>query len=72
MPGTVAHLGGIAQALVDELGPRLPEAQVRHTLLGHFQRGGVPTTFDRVLVTRIGVAATQALDDAVLGITIAL
>ncbi|MFN7695826.1 MAG: 6-phosphofructokinase [Burkholderiales bacterium] len=72
LPGTVAHPGGIAQALVDELGPRLPETQVRHTLLGHFQRGSVPTTIDRVLATRIGVAAAQALDDAVFGITIAL
>ena len=45
---------------------------MRHTLLGHFQRGSVPTTIDRVLATRIGVAAAQALDDAVFGITIAL
>lgn len=72
LPGGVARLGGVAGALVDELGPRLPETEVRHTLLGHLQRGGVPTTFDRVLATRFGVAAARALEEGVFGITIAL
>ncbi len=72
LPGGVARLGGIGQALVDELGARLPETEVRHTLLGHLQRGGAPTPYDRVLATRFGVAAGQALRDGMFGITIAL
>lgn len=72
LPGGVARLGGIGQVLVDELGPRLPQTEVRHTLLGHLQRGGAPTPYDRVLATRFGVAAAQALSEGVTGITIAL
>jgi 6-phosphofructokinase 1 len=72
LPGGVARLGGIGQALVEELSPRLTETEVRCTLLGHLQRGGVPTTYDRVLATRFGVAAAQALRDGAFGITVAL
>jgi 6-phosphofructokinase len=32
------------------------------TILGHVQRGGVPSAFDRLLATRLGAAATTALD----------
>src|SRR5512145_3082822 len=35
--------------------------QVRVTILGHVQRGGRPTAFDRLLATRFGVSAVQAL-----------
>jgi 6-phosphofructokinase 1 len=36
-------------------------------LLGHVQRGGTPTAFDRVLSTRFGVAATDAVHDGAWG-----
>lgn len=72
LPGGVARLGGIGQALVEELSPRLPDTEVRCTLLGHLQRGGAPTAYDRVLSTRFGVAAAEALEAGAFGITIAL
>ncbi|MGM9749130.1 MAG: 6-phosphofructokinase [Candidatus Cryptobacteroides sp.] len=40
-----------------------PEYDVRVTILGHLQRGGVPTAFDRILASRLGVAAIEALKD---------
>jgi 6-phosphofructokinase len=70
--GGVARLGGVAQALTHELDQRLGGTEVRATLLGHLQRGGAPTAFDRVLSTRFGVAAAQALRDRAFGHTIAL
>jgi 6-phosphofructokinase 1 len=35
--------------------------ELRATILGHVQRGGVPTAFDRILATRLGAAATECL-----------
>ena len=35
--------------------------ELRATILGHVQRGGTPTAFDRLLATRLGVAAMEAL-----------
>lgn len=52
------RLGGVAQALQQRLAPALG-SEVRHTLLGHVQRGGSPTAFDRVLATRFGYHAAQ-------------
>ena len=40
-----------------------PEYDVRVTILGHLQRGGSPTAFDRVLASRLGVSAVEALLD---------
>ncbi|MCL2073315.1 MAG: 6-phosphofructokinase [Marinilabiliaceae bacterium] len=40
-----------------------PEYDVRVTILGHVQRGGSPSAFDRVMATRMGIAAVQALID---------
>lgn len=52
------RLGGVAHALREALQPRL-QSEVRATVLGHVQRGGVPTPFDRVLATHYGCAAAQ-------------
>jgi ATP-dependent phosphofructokinase / diphosphate-dependent phosphofructokinase len=57
-----ARLGGIGVALEGEL-ERITGYESRVTILGHVQRGGTPVAFDRVLATRFGVAAM----DAVLG-----
>lgn len=54
--GHLARLGGAAQALADELKTRVPH-EIRVTVLGHLQRGGSPSAFDRVLGTRFGVEA---------------
>jgi len=59
-PGAV-RLGGIGHALEAALQP-LIDVEVRTTVLGHLQRGGTPTAFDRVLATRLGVHAAQLLE----------
>jgi len=42
------------------------------TILGHVQRGGTPTAYDRVLATRFGVAALDAVSDGAFGQMVAL
>jgi phosphofructokinase-like protein len=54
-----ARLGGIGQLLEVEIGERTG-FESRATVLGHIQRGGTPTAFDRVLATRLGAAAIDA------------
>jgi ATP-dependent phosphofructokinase / diphosphate-dependent phosphofructokinase len=54
------RLGGVAHALQSQLQPLL-QSEVRATVLGHTQRGGSPTAFDRVLATRFGFHAAQLL-----------
>jgi 6-phosphofructokinase len=44
----------------------------RVTILGHVQRGGTPTAFDRVLATRYGIAAIEAVHDEAFGQMVAL
>lgn len=46
--------------------------EVRTTILGHIQRGGSPTAFDRILATRLGVAAVEALANGEKGVMVAL
>ncbi len=55
------RLGGVAQLLQHRLQPQLGGAEVRATLLGHVQRGGTPTAYDRVLATQFGWHAAQLL-----------
>ncbi|MFZ0042613.1 MAG: 6-phosphofructokinase [Solirubrobacteraceae bacterium] len=53
------RLGGIGQLLEREIEARTG-FETRATVLGHVQRGGTPTAFDRVLATRLGLAAIEA------------
>jgi len=53
------RLGGIALLLEQQL-QDLTGIETRATVLGHIQRGGEPTAFDRVLATRLGMAAVRA------------
>jgi 6-phosphofructokinase 1 len=53
------RLGGIGQQLEREI-ERRTGFETRATVLGHVQRGGTPTAFDRVLATRLGLAAIEA------------
>lgn len=46
--------------------------EVRTTILGHIQRGGSPTAFDRILATRFGVAAVEALARGESGVMVGL
>lgn len=54
--GEQPRLGGLAHQLEAALALRLP-CEVRATVLGHLQRGGTPTPFDRVLATQLGFEA---------------
>jgi 6-phosphofructokinase 1 len=56
-----ARLGGIAHWLEGEIESRTGK-EARATVLGHVQRGGTPTAFDRVLATRFGLHAIDAVD----------
>ena len=62
---------GIGQVIGDEIKKRLGH-DVRTTTLGHIQRGGTPTAFDRVLATRYGVHAARACHDNDFGKCVAL
>jgi len=55
------RLGGIAHWLESEIERRTGK-EARATVLGHVQRGGTPTAFDRVLATRFGLHAIDAVD----------
>ena len=65
------RLGGIANVLAEEIEQRTGY-ETRVTILGHVQRGGTPTAFDRVLATRFGVAAIDAVHDRAFGQMVAL
>ena len=66
-----ARLGGIAHRIAAEIRSRT-SFETRVTLLGHVQRGGTPTAFDRVLATRFGVAAAAAAEEGDFGTMSAL
>jgi 6-phosphofructokinase 1 len=55
------RLGGVGDRIGREIESRTGY-ETRTTVLGHIQRGGTPTAFDRVLATRFGVAAIDAAD----------
>jgi 6-phosphofructokinase 1 len=65
------RLGGVGHWLQQQLQPRV-DSEVRTTLLGHVQRGGTPTAFDRVLATRFGVAAARLVQQGRFGHMVAL
>ncbi|MCY4666195.1 MAG: ATP-dependent 6-phosphofructokinase [Acidimicrobiaceae bacterium] len=65
------RLGGIANVIAAGVEARTG-FETRVTILGHVQRGGSPTPFDRVLATRFGVAAIDAVHDGRFGHMVAL
>jgi 6-phosphofructokinase 1 len=65
------RLGGIGQTLEREIEDRTG-FETRATVLGHVQRGGTPTAFDRVLATRLGLAAIDAAHAGAWGAMTAL
>lgn len=56
------NVGG-AEQIASEIMVKYPEYDVRVNVLGHIQRGGSPSAFDRFLASRLGVAAVDALID---------
>ncbi|HEV7825749.1 MAG TPA: 6-phosphofructokinase [Mycobacteriales bacterium] len=65
------RLGGIGQWLAGELEERVGR-ETRTVVLGHLQRGGTPTAYDRVLATRFGLHAIDAAHEADWGKMVAL
>ncbi len=65
------RLGGIGQVLEREIEARTG-FESRQTVLGHVQRGGTPTAYDRILATRFGLHAIDAVHEGVSGVMVAL
>lgn len=65
------RLGGIAEMLAGQI-EKTTELETRVTVLGHVQRGGTPTVFDRVLATRFGSEAAKLAYEGKSGIMVAL
>jgi phosphofructokinase-like protein len=64
--GHVERLGGVGLQVASAL-ERMTGKDARHVVLGHLQRGGAPTAFDRVLATRLGGKAVELLSRGVYG-----
>ncbi|MGH2355549.1 MAG: 6-phosphofructokinase [Chloroflexota bacterium] len=69
--GAAPRLGGICDRLAGEISLACG-AETRATVLGHLQRGGSPSPFDRVLGTRFGAAAVHLIAHGGLGHMVAL
>jgi 6-phosphofructokinase 1 len=65
------RLGGIGTWLAEEIAQRTGK-ESRAVVLGHTQRGGTPTAYDRVLATRFGLHAVDAVQDGDFGVMVAL
>lgn len=65
------RLGGVGEKIARDV-EALAGVESRCTVLGHVQRGGTPTAFDRVLCTRYGVAAAECVIEGVSGCMVAL
>ena len=65
------QLGGIGESLAKEIESRTG-IETRHVVLGHLQRGGTPTANDRILSTRYGLRAAEAIKNGEWGQMVAL
>lgn len=65
------RLGGIGERLAPMI-EELTGIETRATTLGHIQRGGVPTAYDRVLATRLGMASSDLAQDGAWGNMVSL
>ena len=66
------RLGGIGNKLAEDLEKLLPDKEIRCTVLGHIQRGGNTSTYDRILSTRYGVGAVELINEGKFGDMICL
>ena len=69
--GGVSRLGGVGEVVAAQL-RRMCHADVRVTVLGHLQRGGSPSAFDRLLATRFGAMAVHMIAQGKVGHMVAL
>ena len=65
------RLGGVGQVLAQQISDRV-NSEVRTTVLGHMQRGGTPTPFDRTLSTSFGAHAARLVANEQFGVMVAL
>jgi phosphofructokinase-like protein len=65
-PGVVERLGGVGAQVATAL-QEMTGKESRHVVLGHLQRGGSPTPFDKVLATRFGAKAVELVRRGVFG-----
>jgi 6-phosphofructokinase 1 len=71
LPGQARRVGGVADTIAREI-QRLTGKETRSLVLGHLQRGGSPTGYDRLLATRFGGAAVEAIAAGKWGHMVAL
>ena len=70
-PSEPIRLGGIGEKVADDV-EKATGIESRVTVLGHLQRGGTPTAFDRILATRFGALASDLVANGVDGKMVAL
>jgi len=70
-PGRAARLGGIAERLARQIAERTGR-ETRSLVLGHLQRGGSPTAYDRLIALRFGAAAVRCVAEGRFGTMVAL
>ena len=63
---------GNAHEIADKVLSELPELDIRVSTLGHVQRGGKPTAFDRILASTLGMAAVEGLTDGKKGVMVGI
>ena len=71
LPGQAKRVGGIAETIAQQISERTGK-ETRSLVLGHLQRGGMPTGYDRLLATRFGGAAVRAIAEEKWGHMVAL
>ena len=69
--GREQRLGGVGERVAEEITRRTGK-ETRSLVLGHLQRGGAPTTFDRLIALRFGAAAVRTLAEGKTGVMVAL
>ena len=71
LPGEARRVGGLCEPIAREIS-RITGKETRSLVLGHLQRGGMPTGYDRLLATRFGGAAVRAVAEEKWGHMVAL
>ena len=68
----VSEKDGGAMHYADRVRQEYPQYNVKVSILGHLQRGGSPTAHDRILASRLGVAAIEALKEGQRNVMVGL
>ncbi|MCX5768030.1 MAG: ATP-dependent 6-phosphofructokinase [Gemmatimonadetes bacterium] len=71
LPGQAKRVGGVAEIVAKQIAEKTGK-ECRSLVLGHLQRGGMPTGYDRLLASRFGGAAVQAVEEGKWGQMVAL